>query len=106
MTPQDFNPAIPLQQIKVSKTNPRKRFDQVALDELARSIKSRGVDTPISVRMTEDGGIVGITTIIDCVKNHESPWKDEGSIGFVLRDSRPVQFVPCKGMLGFFKVDP
>ncbi|MDR3480347.1 MAG: ParB/RepB/Spo0J family partition protein, partial [Burkholderiaceae bacterium] len=41
---------IPLQSVIPSKTNPRKSFNQAALEELAASIKSMGVAQPILVR--------------------------------------------------------
>lgn len=55
------------------------------------------------------GGFVGWTRVVDCVKEHPSPWKTDypfemDSYGFVLRDSRPIPFVPWKGRLGFFNV--
>lgn len=50
------------------------------------------------------GGLVGWTRIVDCVKHSASTWKQEGSFGFVLRDSRPIPFVPWKGRLQFFNV--
>ena len=50
------------------------------------------------------GGFVGWTRVVDCVTDHPSRWKQEGSHGFVLRDSRPIPFVPWKGKLGFFNV--
>ena len=57
----------------------------------------------------ERGGLVGWTTIVDCVITHPSPWKQEDPFGnpvhgFVLRDSSPMPFVPWKGRLGFFNV--
>lgn len=53
------------------------------------------------------GGLVGWTHLADCVTDHPSPWKDAVSRhGFVLRDSRPIAFVPCKGQLGIFHVPP
>jgi hypothetical protein len=39
------------------------------------------------------------------VKQHSSPWFF-GKYGFVLEDAKPVDFVPYKGQLGFFDVDP
>lgn len=51
------------------------------------------------------GGIVGIATIVDCVKQSESPWFN-GPYGFVLRDARPLPFRPYRGQLGFFEVAP
>lgn len=51
----------------------------------------------------DTGGIVGETTVADCVEAHESPWF-EGPFGLVLRDSRPLPFRACPGRLGFFPV--
>jgi hypothetical protein len=49
------------------------------------------------------GGIVGSVEIVDCVTASDSPWY-MGDVGFVLRDPRPLPFVPLKGRLGFFDV--
>ena len=51
----------------------------------------------------ERGGIIGETTILDCVTYHDSDWFC-GSYGFVLADSHPLPFRPLKGALGFFEV--
>jgi hypothetical protein len=48
------------------------------------------------------GGIVGVAEIVDCVKSHPSHWYF-GPWAFVLRNARPVDFIPCKGALGFFE---
>lgn len=47
------------------------------------------------------GGIIGVAEIVDCVEASESPWFF-GRYGFVLRNARPVDFIPVKGVLGFF----
>lgn len=50
------------------------------------------------------GCIVGAVTIVDCVEAHPSPWF-VGPYGFVVE--KPVALaepIPCKGMLGFFRV--
>lgn len=47
------------------------------------------------------GGIVGIAEIVDCVNQSDSSWF-EGEFGFVIRNARPVPFIPCSGALGFF----
>lgn len=57
------------------------------------------------IRDMERGGIVGSVEIVDCVQQSDSPWY-EGAYGFVLRDPQPVPFIPMKGALGFFNVDP
>ena len=41
---------IPLADIQLSKTNPRREMDEQALDELAADIANRGVQEPILVR--------------------------------------------------------
>lgn len=50
------------------------------------------------------GGIVGQVEIVDCVREHSSPWF-VGEWGFVLRNPQPLDFRPCKGQLGFFTPD-
>lgn len=47
------------------------------------------------------GGIIGVAEIVDCVEDSASPWFF-GRYGFVLRNARPVDFIPVKGALGFF----
>lgn len=49
------------------------------------------------------GGIVGSVEIVDCVEESTSPWFF-GRYGFVLRDPKPLPFIPWKGQLGFFDV--
>ncbi|APQ14609.1 hypothetical protein BJP27_23835 (plasmid) [Pseudomonas oryzihabitans] len=48
------------------------------------------------------GGIIGSVELVDCVSDHPSPWY-MGDMGFVLRDPKPLPFVPLKGRLGFFR---
>lgn len=47
------------------------------------------------------GGIVGVAEIVDCVTESDNEWF-QGLYGFVIRDARPVDFIPVKGALGFF----
>lgn len=58
-----------------------------------------GVEIPDEL---ERGGIVGVATLVDCVTDSPSRWFC-GQFGFVLLDARPLPFIPCKGMLGFFR---
>lgn len=51
------------------------------------------------------GGIVGVATVADCVRNHPSPWAMPGHWHWVLTDARPLGFMPCRGRLGFFNVN-
>ncbi len=47
------------------------------------------------------GGIVGVAEITDCVTESDSDWFS-GPYGYVLGAFSPVEFLPCKGALGFF----
>lgn len=47
------------------------------------------------------GGIVGAATITDIVTEDASPWFF-GPKGLLLADTRPIDFVPVGGRLGFF----
>ena len=63
--------------------------------------------TPDSIRITVTadrprGGIVGTAEVAGCVTTSASPWFF-GTYGFLLRNIQPVDFIPCKGALGFFK---
>ena len=49
------------------------------------------------------GGIIGEAEAVDFVDRHSSPWFT-GPEAFVLTNARPLQFYPCKGVLGFFDV--
>jgi len=59
-------------------------------------------------RNLERGGIVGVAEIADVVSLHnacriESPWF-EGPFGFVIKNPRPIEFVPYRGQLGLFDI--
>lgn len=47
--------SIPVSQIEANPFQPRKEFDETALEELAQSIKQQGVITPVTVRKMPDG---------------------------------------------------
>lgn len=50
------------------------------------------------------GGVIGTAEIVDCVTQSRSKWF-WGPFGFVLRNAKPVPFIPCQGALGFFNID-
>jgi hypothetical protein len=76
------------------------KVEKEVYDQLADNFDIR----PPPPRDIERGGIVGESTILDCVDNHDSPWFF-GPYGFVLSHSRPLPFRPVRGRLGFFPVD-
>lgn len=61
-----------------------------------------GVEVPPLAQL-DRGGFIGTMDIVDCVQSSPSPWFF-GPYGFVIRDARPLPFVPWRGELGFFKV--
>jgi ParB/RepB/Spo0J family partition protein len=48
--PGHFEKALPIESVRESKTNPRREFEPDALDELAQSIRTKGLLQPIVVR--------------------------------------------------------
>ena len=58
-----------------------------------------GIRFPLGIPLL--GGIIGVAEIVDCVEDSESKWFF-GRFGFVIRNARPVEFIPVKGSLGFF----
>lgn len=87
--------------VHAGQTMPRTYYNETVQD-----LQMLGLYPP-SLPAYEDlprGGLVGWTHIADCRQQHPSPWKMEDTYGFVLRDSRPIPFVPYKGRLGFFNV--
>jgi len=62
----------------------------------------RGLPMPDRADM-QRGGIIGSVELVDSVDTSDSPWY-MGDKGFVLRDPRPIPFIPLKGRLQFFDV--
>jgi hypothetical protein len=50
------------------------------------------------------GGIIGQVDLVDCVEKSRSPWFG-GDYGFVLKNPRPLPFVPFKGQVMLFNVE-
>ncbi len=65
------------------------------------------VELPMKHQL-ERGGIVGEVEIVDCVDNSDQQSDSQwffGKYGLVLRNAKALPFTPCKGHLGFFKVN-
>lgn len=77
-----------------------KSMTGMELDDAADFMRSLDVEIPRGLEL-QRGGIIGTAEIVDCVDSSESPWF-VGRYGFVLRNARPVEFIPVKGLLGFF----
>jgi hypothetical protein len=75
-----------------------KKFD---CEDDANEWSWRHIERPEDFDM---GGIVGEAELVEVVRKSKSPWF-YGPLGFVLRNARPLPFMPCRGQLGFFEVD-
>jgi hypothetical protein len=88
--------------IHAGKTFPRVYYEAVS-DDLMHLF---GADAP-ALPPYEDlqlGGVVGVATIVDCVKKHDSRWFF-GQYGFLMKDARPLPHLPALGKLGFFDLE-
>jgi hypothetical protein len=76
------------------------RPDDITADEIEQRYGERvPSDLPL-------GGIVGMTEIVDCVREHPSKWAAPGHWHFVLANSRPLPFVRWKGALSLREAPP
>lgn len=73
-------------------------------EDFYHQLAQQGIQFPLNVSHNMFGGIVGVAEIIDVVRESKSPWFF-GPLGFVIRNARPLPFMPCKGQLGFFDVE-
>ena len=69
----------------------------------ALTIEDEGKELADRLRLPV-GGIIGLVDIVDCVTKSDSRWFF-GPVGYKLANPRPMPFVPCRGMPGFFRPD-
>lgn len=81
-----------------------KGMTRAEYEEAADFMATLGVTCPAAEDL-QRGGIIGITTIADIVTELDSRWFF-GPKGLLLRDTRPVDFIPSVGALGFFAWKP
>lgn len=55
MDPQAPASALPISQVESNSAQPRKRFDEVKMEELAESIRQNGIIQPLTVRKLSSG---------------------------------------------------
>jgi hypothetical protein len=80
-----------------------KQFDNEGYAWIAEHMQSVFEQMP-EPNQYDMGGVVGECEIVDCVVESTSPWFF-GPFGFVIRDAKPLPFMPCRGRLGFFEVE-
>jgi len=74
-----------------------------ALEYAAERVSADVLRTFPTYEQVERGGIIGTVELVDSVYTSDSPWY-MGQKAFVLRDPKPLPFLPYKGQLGFFTV--
>jgi len=88
-----------------------KKLDETAaisVDRAYHPVSGRRIRFAAEGHAYQRGGIVGVAEIVDCIPHANSDLQDEcsewfvGRYGFLLRNARPVSFIPCKGALSFF----
>lgn len=88
--------------IHASKSCAKSEYENAIDFMVDRGIDRLAANLP-SIDQFERGGIIGSAEIVDCTDHSASPWF-VGDFGFVLRNPKPLPFVPWKGQLGFFNV--
>lgn len=93
--------------VQASKTCARRYYDEVM--ESLRAQFGRDCPPVPAYDDLERGGVVGVAEIVGCVSDTLSltsaqlPWF-QGEYGWLLANTRPLPFHPCKGSLSFFDV--
>lgn len=77
------------------------KFDLDGYTWVARTFPKIKMPEP---HVFECGGIVGVATLLDCTDVLDSPWFF-GPWGFQWADAKPIEFMRCRGHLGFFRPD-
>ena len=71
------------------------------LEEETATLARYGIQIPYEY---EYGGIVGVTEVVSCVRQHPSRWFT-GPFAFVLKNSKPVEFFKMRGRLQLFETN-
>jgi hypothetical protein len=50
------------------------------------------------------GGFIGSVELVDVAERWDSPWYAPGSFAWILRNPRPLPFIPCRGQRNWFHV--
>jgi ParB/RepB/Spo0J family partition protein len=96
LAPQLVTASIPIAQLTASPTNPRKNFDQAKLEELAESMKVRGVLQPILVR-PRGNGKAGTYEIVAGERRFRAAQLAElPAMPAVIRDLDDVEVIECQ----------
>lgn len=68
-------------------------------------LKSDGYELP-PLEMLETGKVLGTVELTNCVTEHASKWKEDGTFGYVLKNPQPFKVsFDAKGQLGFWSCE-
>lgn len=81
-----------------------KGMTRAQYEEGRDTIENMGVKCPLPHELVR-GGIIGTSRVVEVVTAHKSHWFF-GPYGLVLADTKPCDFIPVKGVLGFFDWQP
>lgn len=81
-----------------------KKFDIDGHVWIFNNFAKLGLPVPPELSGYEQGGIVGVVDLVDCVTAHHSPWFF-GPYGHVYQNANTLLFMPCNGQLGLFNVE-
>jgi len=81
-------------------------FDPADMRRFRQEMRQTGLVIPANLPA---GGIVGIADLVDCVTVCDDPadadWHEPGQYAFILRNARPLPFLPAPGKLRLFQLD-
>jgi hypothetical protein len=89
--------------IHAAKGMTRNEYED-ALDSAHDVLGNVGIERIPEPQKLHRGGIVGVADLVDVLtpKGQRYGWHMPDQFGFVLRNARPLPFLPCKGALGFW----
>lgn len=76
--------------------------------DLERAAQALGAAGEPSILLREDelaaGGIIGSVELVEVAERCASPWYAQGSFAWILKNPRPLPFLPYRGQRNWFHV--
>jgi len=78
------------------------KWDDEGRQFISKNMFKLGIRVFANKKHHQFGGIIGKATLVDVITESEDPYFC-GPFGFVLENIEPIEFIPCKGKLGFWE---
>lgn len=80
-----------------------KSIDKIGYERISKNFKDIVLPAYESLEL---GGIIGICELIDVIppNNHSKSRWYEGNYGFIIKNAKPITFIPSKGKLGLYNL--